>query len=266
MSWSLFKVNIKTNKFIWIILTCVYCFYFASIILMFDPEKTEALNEVLDMFPESMIKAMGFDEFGTTLLTFISSYMYGFLIFLFPMVLSIVINHRIIASHVDKGSMAFLLSTPNSRIKIAFTQAVSGLASITLFFIVTTSFAIVVSEVMFPGLLETGKFIMLNIYALLMYYAIGGIGFFASCIANESKLSLSIGVGVPVTFLVLQMLGNAGEKFSWLKNLSLYTLFNPNKLIEGSSFSYIAMFIFTVIAAILYTGGILTFNKRDLPI
>lgn len=146
-----------------------------------------------------------------------------------------VINHRIIASHVDKGSMAYLLSTPNSRVKIAFTQAVSGLASITLFFIVTTSFAIVVSEVMFPGLLETGKFIMLNIYALLMYYAIGGIGFFASCIANESKLSLSIGVGVPVTFLVLQMLGNAGEKFSWLKNLSLYTLFNPNKLIEGSS-------------------------------
>ena len=132
MSWSLFKVNIKTNKFIWIILTCVYCFYFASIILMFDPEKTEALNEVLDMFPESMIKAMGFDEFGTTLLTFISSYMYGFLIFLFPMVLSIVINHRIIV-HMLTRQHGLLLSTPNSRVKIALTQAISGLASITFF-------------------------------------------------------------------------------------------------------------------------------------
>lgn len=266
MSWSLFKVNIKTNKFIWMVLTCVFCFYFASIILMFDPEKTEALNEVLDMFPEGMIKALGFDEFGTTLLAFISSYMYGFLIFLFPMVLSIVINHRIIASHVDRGSMAYLLSTPNSRVRIALTQAISGLASITFFFIITTSFAIVVSEVMFPGLLEMSKFIMLNIYALLMYYSIGGIGFFASCIANESKLSLSIGVGIPVAFLVFQILGNIGEKFSWIKNLSLYTLFDPNKLIEGSNFPYIGMLAFAIIAATLYTGGILIFNKRDLPI
>lgn len=266
MSWTLFKVNIKTNKFIWLILTCVFCFYFATIIAMFDPEGTEALNEMLDMLPESMIKAFGFDEFGTTLLTFIISYMYGFLVLLFPMVLSIVINHRMIATHVDKGSMAYLLSTPNSRVKIALTQAIFGLTSITLFFIITTSFAIIVSQSMFPGALQIGKFIMVNIYTLLMYYSIGGIGFFASCISNENKLSLSIGVGLPVTFLVLQMLGNANEKLSWIKNLSLYALFDPNKLIEGSSFAYIGMLIFVLIAAVLYTAAISIFNKRDLPI
>ncbi|MDQ2086655.1 ABC transporter permease subunit [Herbivorax sp. ANBcel31] len=266
MSWTLFKTNMKTNRFIWIVLTCIFCFYFATIIAMFDPEGTEALDEMLDMLPESMIRAFGFDEFGSTLLTFISSYMYGFLVLLFPMVLSIVINHRMIAAHVDKGSMAYLLSTPNSRIKIALTQAVFGLTSITLFFTVTTSFAIVISQTMFPGLLDIGKFIVLNVYALLMYYAIGGIGFFASCISNESKLSLSIGVGIPVGFLVLQMLGGVDEKLTWIKNLSLYALFNPDKLIEGSNFAYIGMATFVLIAAFLYIAGISIFNKRDLPV
>lgn len=266
MSWTLFKVNIKTNKFVWTVLTCVFCFYFITVIAMFDPEEVDTLNEMLNMFPEGMIKAFGFDEFGTTLLTFIISYMYGFLILLFPMVLSIIINHRMIATHVDKGSMAYLLSTPNSRFKIALTQAIFGLTSITLFFIVTTFFAIVVSQAMFPGVLEVGKFIMVNIYALLMYYSIGGIGFFASCISNENKLSLSIGVGLPVTFLVFQMLGNIDENLSCIKNFSLYTLFDPNKLIEGSNFAYIGMLIFAFIAITFYIAGISIFNKRDLPI
>lgn len=264
MSWTLFKANIKVNFTIWLIMTFVFCFYLVIIISMFDPKGIDAIQEMLDMMPKAMIDALGFGELGTTLTTFITGYLYGFLILLFPMVISIVVNHRLIASLVDKGSMAYLLSTPNSRIKIALTQAIFSITSITAFFIVITPFSIAISESMFPGELEIGNFILVNFYALLMYYAIGGIGFFASCIAEESKYSLSLGVGLPVAFLVLQMLGDAGENFSWIGNLSLYSLFDPNKIFEGSGFVYIGMNLFCLIAAALYIGGIYIFNKRDL--
>lgn len=266
MSWTLFKANIKASRTIWIIMTCIFCFYLAIIISMFDPEGADALNEMLKTFPEALIKALGFEDMGTNLLTFITSYIYGFLILLIPMVVSVVINHKIIGSHIDKGSMAYLLATPNSRIKIATTQAVFSLASITLLFTITTTFSILVAESMFPDQLEIGKFILVNIYALLMYYAIGGIGFLASCISSESKTSLGLGVGIPVAFLVLQLLGNAGDKFSWIGNLSLYALFDPNKLISGDSFAYIGMVSFAIIAAILYGCAIAIFNRRDLSL
>lgn len=162
--------------------------------------------------------------------------------------------------------MSYLLATPNSRNKIAVTQALFSLASMTVFFSFATIFGILVSQAMFPGELASGKFILLNLYALLMYFAIGGIGFLASCIASESKHSLSLGLGLPIAFVVLQMLGNAGDKFSWIGNLSLYALFKPDKLIEGGSFAWIGMIAFAVLAAGLYCGAIAFFNKRDLHV
>lgn len=266
MSWALFKANIKTNRTIWIMMTIIFCFYMSTMVSMFDPNGAEALEEMLKALPEAMIKALGMDSMGTTLLTFLNSYMYGFLLLLFPMVLSIVVNHRIIASHVDRGSMAYLLSTPNSRVRIAVTQALYSMASITAFFIAATIFGILISQAIFPGELEIGKFVFVNVYGLLMYYAIGGIGFFASCIADESKVSLGLGVGIPVGFVVLQMLGGVGEQLSWIGNLSMYALFEPNRLVAGDSFAYIGMAAFALIAAALYAGGIVIFNRKDLHI
>lgn len=266
MSWTLFKANIKAIRTVWIIMTCVFCFYVSIIVSMFDPEGIDALVEMLEMMPEAMISAFGFTELGTTLLTFIVGYLYGFLILLFPMIISIVVNHRIIASHIDKGSMAFLLATPNSRIKIAFTQAAFSIISITTFFIVIVPVGILVAQSMYPGALEIGKFIMVNFYALILYYAIGGIGFLASCISNDSKQSLGIGVGFPVGFLVIQMLGNTGQEINWIKNFSMYTLFNPSRLIDGESFAYIGMAVLFTIAVTLYSSAIIIFNKRDLSI
>ncbi|MTI95723.1 MAG: hypothetical protein FH749_09615 [Firmicutes bacterium] len=136
----------------------------------------------------------------------------------------------------------------------------------TVFFILVAILGTLISEAMFPGELEIGKFILLNFYALLTYYAIGGIGFLASCIATESKHSLSLGLGLPVAFLVLQMLGNSAEQVSWLGNLSLFALFNPDKLVEGSNFIWYAMIALVLIATVLYTSAIAIFNKRDLHV
>lgn len=272
MSWALLKTNIKANRTIWIIMTIVFFFFYFSIIVsmydvsMYDPEGLEAWDDMLAMMPEGFLKAVGWDMIGSSLLAVLSSTMYGFLIYLFPLVISIVVNHRLMATHIDKGSMAFLLSTPNSRVKIAATQAAFSLVSITAFFTLVTILGTLIAQAMFPGELEIGKFVLLNLYALLLYYAIGGIGFFSSCIAGESKHSLGLGIGLPVAFLVLQMLGRSGDKVRWIGNLSLFNLFAPEKLVEGSSFIWVGMAIFVVLAAVLYAGGIVIFDRRDLHV
>lgn len=264
MIWTMFKTNLKNNRFILILMTTVFCFYMTIIMSMFDPKSIATLNELMKAMPEAMIKAMNFEALGTTLLTFISGYIYGFLVFLFPMVLVIVVNHRLVASMVDKGSMAYLLATPHTRSKIVVAQAIFSLFSATFIFAFTTGYTILLSQILFPSELEVGKFILLNLYALLMYYAIGGICFIASVIANESKTSLGIGVGVPILFLVLQMIGNAGDKFSWMGKLSMYALFDVSLVTEGSPSLGLYMGLFFIIAVALYGIGIVIFNRKNL--
>lgn len=266
MIWPLFKYNIKTNRFLWILLVMVMVMYFSIIISMYDPENIEALTKMLELFPKELMDAMGFSQFGTTLLTFVVGYIYGFLIFLFPMVLTVVINHKLVASMVDKGSMAYLLSAPFSRVKVALTQAISGLVLITAFFTVVTLSALAMSELMFAGEMEIGLFIRINIYTIILYWAISSIVFFGSAIADDSKVSLGIGVGVPVLFLVIQMLAGVGKDFKWLENFTMYTLFNPEKMIEGDGFVWIGMAVLLMIALVFYSAGIWFFNRKNLYI
>ena len=148
MIWPLFRYNLRTNRFLWFLLVMVMLMYYSIIISMYDPENIEALTQMFELFPKELMDAMGFGQFGTTLLTFIVGYIYGFLIYIFPLVLTVVINHKLVASLVDKGSMAYLLSSPFSRLSVALTQAVSSLVLITGFLFTTTLSAITVSEIM----------------------------------------------------------------------------------------------------------------------
>jgi ABC-2 type transport system permease protein len=266
MIWPLFKYNIKANKTLWFILVMVMLMYYTIIISMFDPENIEALTNMLELFPKELIDAMGFSNFGPTLLTFITGYIYGFLIFLFPMIIAVVVNHKLVASLVDKGSMAYLISGPHSRTQVALTQVASSIFSITLFFICTTITTAIASHFMFPNELDLSTFIYLNFYTIILYWAISSIAFFASCIADDSKISLSIGVGFPVAFLVIQMLSGVGEDFKWLEYFTMYSLFNPDLLIQNDSFVIIGMISLLSIALVLYSLGVYIFNKKNLYI
>ncbi|HKL80124.1 MAG TPA: ABC transporter permease subunit [Mobilitalea sp.] len=264
-SKSLLKATIKQNYIVFIIVIGILMMYMPIIIGMYDPKTQESLNEMLEMMPKGLISAIGFSGSFTSLLGFIGGYFYGFLILFIPMIYTIITCNRSISSHVDKGSMAYLLSTPNTRNKIAKTQAAFILVSITLIIAFVTVVGLVLSNVQFPGELDVSRFLLLNFGVLLLYYALTGIGFFASCLFNDTKNSLAIGAGLPVVFLLLQMISNVGEKTRFLKYFSLFTLFDPDKIIQGEGFvpSFIVL---GTIAVVMYSAAIYVFKKRDLPL
>jgi ABC-2 type transport system permease protein len=264
MVWAIFKHNIKSNALIWSLMTGVFLMYFVIILSMYDPEYLASLEELLAMFPEAMIRAMNFDDFGTTLLSFMSGYMYGFLIFLFPMVLSIVVNHRIVAGHVDSGAMAYLLASPNSRTKIIVTQAVFSILANVLLFIVYGLLGLAISEMLFPGQMDILGFMFLNLYTIILYLALGGIIFFFSSIANDKSVSLGFVIGIPVAFLIFQMLSEADESLSLFKYFTLFSLFDPNKIGVDSVFVWGSILVMIVISVVSYGASIIIFNKKNL--
>ncbi len=79
-SKPLFKATIKQNYIVFIIILAVLMFYLSIIIQMFDPSTQDTLDEMLKVLPQGLVSAMGFSDAGTTLLGFVASYFYGFLI------------------------------------------------------------------------------------------------------------------------------------------------------------------------------------------
>lgn len=266
MIFPLFKYNIKKNRFLWLALLGVMLFYHVTILMMYDPENIEAVNAMLDLFPKEMMQAIGFVSFGSTLLEFIVGYIYGFLIYLFPMIFAVIINHRLVAMMVDRGSMAYVLSAPHTRRKVILTQAIFSVFSMVLFFIVMSGAVIIASEIMFAGQLDLMMYMQINLYNIVQYLAIGAIIFFGSSIASESNQSLAIGVGFPVVFLIVQMAANLGGDMEIFKYFTLFTLFSPELMLSGDSFVFTSMVSLSLIALVLYGLSIIAFEKRNLYI
>lgn len=266
ISKTLLKQSIKSNYKIILIFIAVLTLYFSIIANMYDPNDLGILDQLasLKLSPE-LLSAMGFTLTDTSLLGFLSSYFYGLLMVAFPIICYSILANKLVAAQVDKGSMAYLLSTPNTRDKVVATQAVFLLGTITAMVAFVTILGIVFCQIQFPGLLDIGGFIMVNLGVLSLHFALSGICFFASCLFNESKNSILLGAGLPIAFLLIQMISNSGESLNWLKYFTLNTMFNPLDIMHGNG-AVSSMFILLGTAALLYGTASIFFNKKDLPI
>jgi len=108
-------------------------------------------------------------------------------------------------------------------------------------------------------------FLMLNVGALLLLFAIGGIAFLASCIFNLSRHSLALGAGLPFLFLILYFLSQVNTTLEPLRYFTLLTLFGSERVISGGDYA-LQFAILGVVGVVLYVLAIRIFKRRDLPL
>jgi ABC-2 type transport system permease protein len=264
INFSLLKATARSNWIIFLIFFAILQMYMTVMLGMYDPANIDAMRQMMETMPQGITDAFGYGGTPTDLITFMALYYYGFIILMFPMIYCIILANRLVASHVDKGSMAYLLATPNTRVKIITTQAVYMALSVTLLLFINTAAGTAVSELMFPGEMNIAAFFKLNLVAILLTLAISSICFFFSCIFNEAKFALAFGTGIPILFFIINMLHNIGDRFEWLQYLTLYSLFEPHNIVTGKQEILLISLVFTAIALLLYSLGIFIFNRRNL--
>jgi ABC-2 type transport system permease protein len=265
INFTLFRREMKSIWKILIIFAGILTMYISIIIYVYDSEMLDALQIMAEMMP-GMFDAMGFNLGDMSLLGYLSSYLYGFILLICPMIFSILCAHTVIAQHVDKGSMVSLLAAPVKRSTVAFTQMKVLATGIIVLVLYSTLLKIVICGIGFPGELNIAGLLMMNTGLLCLHFFIGGICFFCSCLFSETKYSLGFGAGIPFTMFALQMLGNVGGDAENVKYFTFFTLFDSDGLAAGESGAVTGMVVLFVGAVVLFTGAIIVFSKKDLHI
>ena len=121
ISMTLYKREMKGSVKLLVIFGAVITLYVSIIISMYDPEMMKMLDSFVDAMPELMA-AVGMKANAADLLGFMVSYLYGFILLVFPMLFCILRGNALIAKYVDKGSMTALVAAPVKRRTIALTQ------------------------------------------------------------------------------------------------------------------------------------------------
>lgn len=265
MSFTLLKTVLKKNWTLLLIFFGVLTMYITIMISMYNPNDMEALVSMLKLLPPDLMKAIGFTNVVTDLTGYLASWLYGLLMFGFPMVYCIILGNRLVAKMVDNNSFAFLLSTPNSRVKIITTLGVYALTSVAILFAALFGVGVLICMARFPGALDIGAFFSLNFTTMLVNMVVMMISFFFSCLFNETKLSLSFGAGIPIAFILMNMLGGASSDVGILKKLSIYGFYDPVELVHGSDIGWVNLIYFSIII-ILFVASVLIFKKKRLPL
>lgn len=265
MSMTLLKLNIKNNATLLIIFCFVMSLYIAEIMFMFDPTSSKTMIDMLDMLPSDLMSAFGYDQISGELTGFIAGFYYGFLVFAFPMVYYVILSNRLVCKMVDTGAFCYLLQTPTSRKKIIITQGIYLLFSIIVLFTIVYFVGLYAAQMMYPNLLNIKAFTRLHISTTLMTMSLAMICFFYSCLFNETKLSLAFGTSIPLSFLLLNMIGSVSEDAEIFKNLSLFSILDATAIIENGNTTAINI-LFIAMIAILFISSVLVFDKKRLSL
>ncbi len=265
INMTLYKREMKGSLKILILFAVVITMYVTIIISMYDPEMMATLDGFYEVMPELMA-SIGMSAGATSLIGFMISYLYGFILLIFPMVFCILRGNSLVAKYTDKGSMVTLLAAPIKRRTIILTQIFVLMSGILLLIIYVTGLEIIIAQTIFPGELIVSDLLKLNTALLCLHLFIGSICFLASCVFSDTKYSIAFGAGVSAFMYILQMLANAGEKADILKYFTFFTLFDANGIIAGKSGAIIGILVLLLGTIGLYTIAINVFCNKDLHI
>lgn len=262
---ALFKLEWKSNYKILIVFCVILTMYITIMLTMYDPKLGTALETFTKSMPELMAM-VGMSGTPTTLIEFISTYLYGLIMIVFPLIFGILLALRLIVRKVDNGVMSYLLCSGVTRKTVCFTQLMVIITNLLVLILFCTGLGIGCSAILFPGDLDIGAYLVLNGGVFILQLALSGICYMCSCIFNEYRLASLFGAGVPIVFIMIQMLSNMQGSMEWLEYLTLLTLFDPAKLIAGNSDGYLMLGGLLVVTLICYSVSVIVFNRKNMSL
>ena len=259
-SKTIFKQTLKANLKLWIIFTIITSAMLGLLIAVFEPSTISSMTNMVEGTPlADLLKS-------TTFLGMLSSTFYSLHGILLPIIYIIMTANSLIASQVDRGSMAYLLSTPTKRSTVVLTQAVYLIVALVVMLAIATLVGVSFIQISQSNVdISISDFLMLNLGWFLLMFAISGISFLFSCIFNLTKNSIAFGAGIPIAFFLFELMSSVSESLDKFKYVSLNTLFAKDAILTGDSYM-IQFSILAIVGIVLYGIGIRVFKEKDLPL
>lgn len=253
----LFRQLVQSHFKTFTIITGALLVLITIVLSVFTPETMKAIAESSKDAPANPLGDI------TTLIAFVANQYFGNFALIFIMIYSIIIGNKLIAEQVDKGSMAYYLSTPITRTEYTFTSVIFFVSSLMVMFGLIYGVGCGVAEIVQPGELPMYKFFALTVGAFCLHLSFSGITFLASCLFNRSARSLAVGAGLTVFFFATNILSGMSDSLKFLENFTIITLFDSDSVIYGGNYA-IKFAVLALLSIVLYYVGIRFFKKKDL--
>jgi ABC-type transport system involved in multi-copper enzyme maturation permease subunit len=196
-------------------------------------------------------------------------------------ILIVILANSLIAEKVDRGSMAYVLSTPTKRSAVAITQMLFLLA-VPLLLIAVTGGSRIFTTYLFYDEVNVKAQVALFAGMYVLVEAVCAICYLGSCLFSQSRKSVGFGGGLTVWFFLASLLGMFGtddmvntgmgvKELGVFNKMTVIGLYDIKALAtvgtENVDTSFVwKLCVLAAIAVVCYTAGAVYFTKKDLPL
>ncbi|QSO51672.1 ABC transporter permease subunit [Alicyclobacillus curvatus] len=229
--------------------------------------KSSAMNSLLQSMPQGLMKVIGYNNGIGQLTDYLAGEFYGLIYIIVFAIFAITISTKLVAHLVDNLSMAYLLSTPVSRVRLAVTQAATLVTGAGVIALLCTVGGILGSRWFAPhSPLDTGKFIQLNLVGFLLFVVICAYAFLFSCVSRDERASNGLSAGLTLVFYALNTVGLLATHLSWMRRLSIFSAFNPQNIVHGQAHVVLLCISLAIGSILLFAAAVAGFRRRELAL
>lgn len=264
INFALFKHEMKRSRLGIFIICAILSLYLSIIMIMYDSQMMSLIENFTKLMPE-VLTAFGMRSDATNLYGFMSSYLYGMILIIFPFIFYLIRANQLIVQYIERGQMRFLLNVPQKRSTIVLTQI--AVLVLSCFSIVTyvTIFQAILIYFFYPQEFNFFLILRLNFGLLATHLLVAAIAFLCSSLSANARKSLFVSSCIVVFMFICQMISNYGGNLTNFKYLTLYSLFDPFELIKDNP-SFIGLWSLLILTVALFSISIQGFSKKDLYI
>lgn len=261
----IFIKELKSNYKMLLVLCAVITMYEVMVIYMYNPDLLKMMNYFVESMPE-LVGMMNMNGNITSLLSFISNYLYGFLLLVLPLILIITISVRLVCKYIDNGSLAYYLNSKYTRKQIILNQFLVCVTLVLGLMLYSYVVILISSQVLFPNELDIFNYSVVHLGLVALQIFVLGLSFMISCIFNEASKAYTWIISITTGSLLIQMLSGIGDSFSWLNNFSFHVLFDTQGLSALNDVAIFKSIFLLVIGVVFAIYGMNHFIKKDLPL
>jgi len=170
----------------------------------------------------------------------------------------------LITKLVDKGAMAYLLSTPVGRLEVLSTQVavlVSGLALM----MIMTELGIWGEMALFNIPIEVCPYLRLWVLGFALFLAVGAHSIFFAALFKVEKYATLCAASLTFLWYALDVFSGLDDRFSWVRNLTLFGWVRPQEVLDGDV-PIVQTLSLLGLSAIFITLAGYIFGKKDLHV
>src|SRR5699024_6810172 len=147
--------------------------------------------------------------------------------------------------------MTYLLSTRDSRFEIAITRITDLISGFFLVHLINSLAVFIVASLSIDTATTIAFFeffYIIYISFILFFVAIGSYSLFISALLIDERNAFALALGITFIYYALDMVGKIVIELDWLRNISLFSLYEPGQIASGDANILFSSLIFIAIS------------------